>query len=233
MLIVSSEELGVPVTVHQTILPLIHCFGKGLCSDGIDVLVRIGGLLGENFVARQILPLLRNVVNSCVDASYMTKPEPMQIWSSLALMDCLMTLDGLLAVLPTEVVLKELIEDGSCLHVIVLMQTSLDTAVLQVEGIEGIMAAYGSALRNVALAGPTLFGQVINTAAEIAGRSLSQDSSKYFVLLIITDGVLTDLQETKDALVMASDLPLSILIVGVGGVDFKQMEKFSPMFGVV
>ncbi|XP_028112658.1 protein BONZAI 3-like [Camellia sinensis] len=95
---------------------------------------------------------------------------------------------------------------------------------LQVEGIEGIMAAYGSALRNVALAGPTLFGQVINTAAEIAGRSLSQDSSKYFVLLIITDGVLTDLQETKDALVMASDLPLSILIVGVGGADFKQME---------
>ncbi|CAL5336034.1 unnamed protein product [Camellia sinensis] len=93
-----------------------------------------------------------------------------------------------------------------------------------VEGIEGIMAAYGSALRNVALAGPTLFGEVINTAAEIAGRSLSQDSSKYFVLLIITDGVLTDLQETKDALVMASDLPLSILIVGVGGADFKQME---------
>ncbi|THG20274.1 hypothetical protein TEA_013336 [Camellia sinensis var. sinensis] len=94
----------------------------------------------------------------------------------------------------------------------------------EVEGIEGIMAAYGSALRNVALAGPTLFGQVINTAAEIAGRSLSQDSSKYFVLLIIMDGVLTDLQETKDALVMASDLPLSILIVGVGGADFKQME---------
>ncbi|KAL7205039.1 hypothetical protein ACSBR2_018042 [Camellia fascicularis] len=97
----------------------------------------------------------------------------------------------------------------------------------EVEGLEGIMSAYASALRNVALAGPTLFGQVINTAAEIAGRSLSQDSSKYFVLLIITDGVLTDLQETKDALVMASDLPLSILIVGVGGADFKQMEVYS------
>ncbi|KAL0005770.1 hypothetical protein SO802_013331 [Lithocarpus litseifolius] len=38
------------------------------------------------------------------------------------------------------------------------------------------------------------------------------------------DGVLTDLQETKDALVRASDLPLSILIVGVGGADFTQME---------
>ena len=38
------------------------------------------------------------------------------------------------------------------------------------------------------------------------------------------DGVLTDIQETMDALVRASDLPLSILIVGVGDADFKQME---------
>ncbi|XP_062143737.1 protein BONZAI 3-like isoform X2 [Alnus glutinosa] len=94
----------------------------------------------------------------------------------------------------------------------------------EVEGVEGIMAAYASALRNVALAGPTLFGQVINTAAQITSQSLSYTSNKYFVLLIITDGVLTDLQETKDALVRASDLPLSILIVGVGGADFSQME---------
>ncbi|KAH7846485.1 hypothetical protein Vadar_014529 [Vaccinium darrowii] len=95
---------------------------------------------------------------------------------------------------------------------------------VEVEGVEGIMASYATALHNVTLAGPTLFGQVINTAAEIASRSLSYNSSKYFVLLIITDGVVTDLQETTDALVRASDLPLSILIVGVGAADFKQME---------
>ncbi|KAG2695390.1 hypothetical protein I3760_07G011200 [Carya illinoinensis] len=94
----------------------------------------------------------------------------------------------------------------------------------EAEGVEGIMTAYTSALHNVALAGPTLFGQVINTAAQTAGQSLSYNSNKYFVLLIITDGVLTDLQGTKDALVKASDLPLSILIVGVGGADFRQME---------
>ncbi|CBI34303.3 unnamed protein product, partial [Vitis vinifera] len=95
---------------------------------------------------------------------------------------------------------------------------------IEVEGVQGIMAAYASALNHVALAGPTLFGQVINNAAEIARQSLSYNIRKYFVLLIITDGVVTDLQETKDALVRASDLPLSILIVGVGGADFKQME---------
>ncbi|XP_022735910.1 protein BONZAI 1-like isoform X2 [Durio zibethinus] len=94
----------------------------------------------------------------------------------------------------------------------------------EVEGIRGIMMAYTSALFNVSLAGPTLFGHVINRAALIASQSLADDAQKYFVLLIITDGVVTDLQETKDALVKASDLPLSILIVGVGGADFKEME---------
>lgn len=92
----------------------------------------------------------------------------------------------------------------------------------EVEGISGIMSAYASALRNVALAGPTLFGQVINCAAQIADINAGQ--RKYYVLLIITDGVITDLQETKDAIIRASDLPLSILIVGVGGADFKEME---------
>jgi hypothetical protein len=94
----------------------------------------------------------------------------------------------------------------------------------EVEGIQGIMMAYASALLNVSLAGPTLFGPVINNAALIASQSVANGGRKYFVLLIITDGVVTDLQETKDALVKASDLPLSILIVGVGGADFKEME---------
>ncbi|TMX02150.1 hypothetical protein EJD97_022553 [Solanum chilense] len=94
----------------------------------------------------------------------------------------------------------------------------------EVEGIQGIMMAYVSALHNVSLAGPTLFGPVITSAAHIASQSLTNNELKYFVLLIITDGVITDLQETKDALVQAADLPLSILIVGVGGADFKEME---------
>ncbi|KAL6329570.1 hypothetical protein AAG906_022147 [Vitis piasezkii] len=82
-----------------------------------------------------------------------------------------------------------------------------------VEGVQGIMAAYASALNHVALAGPTLFGQVINNAAEIARQSLSYNGRIIFCFAY--HNVVTDLQETKDALVRASDLPLSILIVGV------------------
>ncbi|KAM7279370.1 hypothetical protein ACFE04_006504 [Oxalis oulophora] len=131
LLIGSSEELGVPITVHQTIFPLIHCFGKGLCSDGIDVLIRIGNLLGETFVISQMLPLLKNVVRSCIDTSLTKKPEPVQSWSALALIDCLMTLEGLAALLPKDVVVKELIQDQSCIPVMVIMQTNLEFPVLQ------------------------------------------------------------------------------------------------------
>ncbi|KAK2365108.1 Protein BONZAI 3 [Trifolium repens] len=95
----------------------------------------------------------------------------------------------------------------------------------EVEGVGGIMDAYASAVRSVNLSGPTLFGPVINMAAKMAAESLaSYNSAKYYVLLIITDGVVTDLQETINALVKASDLPLSILIVGVGSADFTSME---------
>ncbi|XP_065863926.1 protein GFS12 [Euphorbia lathyris] len=132
LLIGTSEELGVPITFNQTILPLIHCFGKGLCPDGIDALVRIGGLLGESFIIRQMLPLLKQVVRSCVNISKLNKPEPVQSWNALALIDCLSTFDGLVAFLPREVVVKELIEGRSSLHVTVLMQTNLETLVHQV-----------------------------------------------------------------------------------------------------
>ncbi|CAL5209622.1 unnamed protein product [Lathyrus oleraceus] len=132
LLIGSSEEIGVPITIHQTILPLVHCFGKGLCVDGIDVLVRIGGIFGETFIIKQMLPLLKNVVRSFIDVSCMNKPDPVQSWSALALIDCMMTIDGLVAFLSEEVIVKELLEDISGIHIGVLMQKHMEFAVLQV-----------------------------------------------------------------------------------------------------
>lgn len=37
------------------------------------------------------------------------------------------------------------------------------------------------------------------------------------------DGVITDMANTVDRIVDASNLPLSIVIVGVGGADFTNM----------
>ncbi|KAL6626248.1 hypothetical protein ACP70R_029974 [Stipagrostis hirtigluma subsp. patula] len=132
VLVGSCEELGIPITVHQTVLPLIHCFGKGLSADGIDTLVRIGGVLGESFIVKQILPLLKNVITSWMESSKISKPEPQYSWNSSALIDSLSALEGVVCVLPVQTVVRELLQDQVCLHIKVLMQVHLDLRVTQV-----------------------------------------------------------------------------------------------------
>ncbi|KAG7153993.1 Copine-8-like 2, partial [Homarus americanus] len=73
------------------------------------------------------------------------------------------------------------------------------------------------------LYGPTNFAPIINHVARFATSSRGGD--KYFILLILTDGIITDMPQTKEAIVNASSLPLSIIIVGVGEADFANMEE--------
>uniref|UniRef100_A0A668ASY2 Copine-3 n=1 Tax=Myripristis murdjan TaxID=586833 RepID=A0A668ASY2_9TELE len=92
-------------------------------------------------------------------------------------------------------------------------------------GIEGVVEAYRVCLPQVKLYGPTNFSPIINHVACFAKQALQQTTaSQYYVLLIITDGVITDMDDTRNAIVNASRLPMSIIIVGVGGADFSAME---------
>uniref|UniRef100_A0A668ANK8 Copine-3 n=1 Tax=Myripristis murdjan TaxID=586833 RepID=A0A668ANK8_9TELE len=92
-------------------------------------------------------------------------------------------------------------------------------------GIEGVVAAYQKCLPEVKLYGPTNFAPIINHAAHFARQALRQNTaSQYYVLLMITDGVITDMDQTAAAIVEASRLPMSIIIVGVGNADFSAME---------
>lgn len=89
-------------------------------------------------------------------------------------------------------------------------------------GIQSVMAAYSGALQAVKFHGPTNFAPVINTVASVAHQA--QPGTKYFILLILTDGIISDMAATKDAIVNASSLPLSIIIVGVGNANFDDMD---------
>ncbi|XP_022609792.1 copine-1-like isoform X5 [Seriola dumerili] len=92
-------------------------------------------------------------------------------------------------------------------------------------GIEGVVEAYQKCLPKLKLWGPTNFSPIIKHVACFARQALQQNrASQYFVLLIITDGVITDMDQTRTAIVEASRLPMSIIIVGVGGADFSAME---------
>ncbi|XP_056660575.1 copine-9 isoform X2 [Monodelphis domestica] len=90
-------------------------------------------------------------------------------------------------------------------------------------GIEGVLESYFQSLRTVQLYGPTYFAPVINQVARAAAKV--SDGSQYYVLLIITDGVISDMTQTKEAIVSASSLPMSIIIVGVGPAMFEAMEE--------
>ena len=106
------------------------------------------------------------------------------------------------------------------------------------------MAAYKGCISRIQLYGPTNFAPTILHVANIARQYT--DGSQYFILLIITDGIITDMPQTKkvnkdtkltfriltiffflvlQAIVDASTLPLSIIIVGVGNADFDAMDE--------
>lgn len=94
-----------------------------------------------------------------------------------------------------------------------------------VHGIHGMLSTYYESLRKVVMSGPTLLSQVISQASAIAASyPQTQTKQTYHVLLIITDGVINDMDETINAIIKAAELPLSIIIVGVGNADFKDMH---------
>ncbi|MBN3325149.1 FR1L4 protein, partial [Atractosteus spatula] len=124
------------------------------------------------------------------------------------------------------------------------------------QGIQGIVEAYRVALPQVKLYGPTNFSPIINHVARFAAGAAQQGTAafvqldhftrgvaeqvngqlgaaQYFVLLIITDGEITDLDQTRQAIVESSKLPMSIIIVGVGEADFKAMEFLDGDNGVL
>lgn len=93
-------------------------------------------------------------------------------------------------------------------------------------GVEGVLQAYGTAVSQVRLSGPTNFAPLIDTVMRTASqRANSQTEQNYDVLLILTDGVVSDFDLTVDRIIAASGtVPLSIIIIGIGTRDFSKMN---------
>ena len=73
------------------------------------------------------------------------------------------------------------------------------------------------------LGGPTLFGPLLKKFVEDV--KAGQSKNCYQILLILTDGQICDMPETKKQIVKLSGLPASIIIVGVGTANFDSMEE--------
>lgn len=65
--------------------------------------------------------------------------------------------------------------------------------------------------------------------AEFGKQSVKEGSKKYFVLMMLTDGEITDMKATVQAVNRMSQLPISIVVVGVGQADFSSMRLLDEM----
>ena len=92
-----------------------------------------------------------------------------------------------------------------------------------IELIDNIIECYHKCLRTIKFAGPTNFAPIIERI--IKDIKEQNDPKEYQVLMILTDGIIQDMNKTIDALVEGSFYPLSVIIIGIGNTDFSQMEK--------
>uniref|UniRef100_A0A8C9ZZ24 Copine IVb n=1 Tax=Sander lucioperca TaxID=283035 RepID=A0A8C9ZZ24_SANLU len=101
-------------------------------------------------------------------------------------------------------------------------------------GIQGVVEAYQNCLPKIQLYGPTNIAPIIQKVALSASEEMhTKEAMEYFILLILTDGVITDMADTREAIVHASHLPMSVIIVGVGNADFTDMQILDGDDGIL
>lgn len=94
----------------------------------------------------------------------------------------------------------------------------------RVQGLGGIINAYKTSLSRVQLDGPTYFCPLIKKmVANVKSQLAESLISIYFILLILTDGQIHDMIDTRNVIAEASHLPISIIIIGIGDEDFTNM----------
>ena len=87
--------------------------------------------------------------------------------------------------------------------------------------INNVLNEYRNSFNFIRLAGPTNFSPLIQNVVDKIKRE--NNPIQYHILLILTDGIINDLQQTIDILVEGSFLPLSVIIIGIGEDDFHEM----------
>ena len=94
-----------------------------------------------------------------------------------------------------------------------------------IQGIDGILQAYRNILSQTKLYGPTFFHFIIDHVISLVREDvIAENKMNYTILMILTDGIIDDMDETIDSLVEASFLPISVIIIGIGDANFSNMN---------
>ena len=92
--------------------------------------------------------------------------------------------------------------------------------------VDNILKFYKESLKKVKLNGPTYFSYVIKKVIDNINCNLKNKpkENNYYILMILTDGIINDMQKAINYIVEGSKLPLSIVIIGIGDSNFENME---------
>ncbi|CAD8099616.1 unnamed protein product [Paramecium primaurelia] len=92
----------------------------------------------------------------------------------------------------------------------------------EVYGLEGLVNLYKQTLPNLQFSGPGCLGEILNYSKQIA--EFNAKKKIYTVLLILTCGQIHDLHQTTEIIAQCANVPISVILVGVGDFDFKKLE---------
>ena len=94
-----------------------------------------------------------------------------------------------------------------------------------IKTIDNVLKVYRETVPKLSFSGPTFFAPLINNLNNNVKEDLRNGKKmNYNILMILTDGQIGDMRETIDALVEASYLPISVIIVGIGNGPFGNMD---------
>lgn len=97
--------------------------------------------------------------------------------------------------------------------------------------ISNVIKCYRRCLSHIKPDGPTNLSYILDKTIDDTKRKMKKSNNdkeninlEYTVLLLLTDGQISDMEKSVESIITASNYPISVVIIGIGDGNFKDMD---------